>query len=239
MQSLLRVSWLPLLALTVVPAGCGGNVDHASQPPADGGPGADATPGMDGSSGSDSSTAPDSGSPGHDAAPGGGSCPSSPPSAGTQCASAGLQCEYGQNPNPQCNALFQCMGPDMPDCTQPGECQWAAIGDGPGTCELADAGATCPSTYAGVPTTQACSPEGLACEYAQGTCYCSLGPGPVQMTAHWYCTPTPAGCPPPRPDIGQSCSQAGLSCDYGACLGGAAVVCDNGIWEQQAVACPE
>jgi hypothetical protein len=55
--------------------------------------------------------------------------------------------------------------------------------------------------------------------------------------AVWQCL-MPAGCPEPRADLGTACSQQGLQCDYGACSGGIAETCMNGIWVQTFVPCP-
>jgi hypothetical protein len=68
-------------------------------------------------------------------------------------------------------------------------------------------------------------------------CTNSLG-GPVMVNAVWYCVPTPAGCPPPRPHLGDPCAQPGLDCNYGACSGGVDVVCKSGFWQEQLTACP-
>jgi hypothetical protein len=129
------------------------------------------------------------------------------------------------------------MGPDMPNCAA-GECLWETASVG-GTCSVADAGETCASTYAAVPVGQPCSAQGFACGYPQGDCYCSLGGGPVSMgPPKWICVATPAGCPGPRPNIGAACSQPGLSCNYGACLGGVQLQCEEGQWQEQEVPCP-
>ena len=96
----------------------------------------------------------------------------------------------------------------------------------------------CPNTYGDVPKGQACSPLGLDCAYAQGQCNCAdtvpaSGPTPV-----WQCSTPAAGCPDPRPRIGSSCTQEGLSCDYGACTGGVELQCTGGVWASQVTACP-
>jgi hypothetical protein len=54
----------------------------------------------------------------------------------------------------------------------------------------------------------------------------------------WTCSQPAAGCPNPRPRIGSSCSQDGLSCNYGACSGGVEVQCKDGYWQQANVPCP-
>jgi hypothetical protein len=227
MISRARTAWSVLALVALFAAGCGGSVAgiNGGNPAPDAGPGADAAPGSDGGSGTDSGGG------------GSGGCPSAEPSAGGTCQTPGIECEYGTNPNPSCNALFRCMAPDQPDCAA-GQCIWGTASAG-GSCTAPDAGAACAATYATVPVNQQCTPQGLACAYAQGSCYCSLGAGPVSMgPPKWLCVATPAGCPGPRPNIGEACSEPGLSCDYGACLGGVELACQNGQWQEQAVPCP-
>ena len=47
-----------------------------------------------------------------------------------------------------------------------------------------------------------------------------------------------AGCPEPRPRIGSSCTQPGLSCDYGSCTGGVLLQCTDGSWQMVDTPCP-
>lgn len=151
-------------------------------------------------------------------------CPASPPTSGASCPISGAQCEYGSDPNEACNALYICTGgrwtqPPRGGCPPPG--------------------ATCPASYGAVPVGMKCTPEFLGCEYPQGTCECTRnGPGPTRLEPAWSCTPTPQGCSSPRPRIGSACSQPGLSCNYGACSGGVAIVCKNGYWQPENVPCP-
>jgi hypothetical protein len=133
-----------------------------------------------------------------------------------------MQCEYGDNPNPECN--------DIETCEMNGE--WSFPAPGP-ACPMG----TCPATYADVPQGKTCPQQGLDCAYPQGQCNCSTpalaGPG-----IEWLCSTPAAGCPDPRPDIGTSCAQPGLSCDYGACTGGVELQCTDGTWQQEETACP-
>jgi hypothetical protein len=132
-----------------------------------------------------------------------------------------MQCEYGDNPNQDCNAVISCdasgwSGPSHTACPT----------------------GTCPATYADVAQGQACLPQGLDCAYPQGQCNCAFtvpvsNSGPV-----WQCSTPAQGCPDPRPRIGSSCTQPGLDCDYGACTGGINLECVDGTWQQQATACP-
>jgi hypothetical protein len=97
----------------------------------------------------------------------------------------------------------------------------------------------CPATYADAQSQTSCTPPGLDCAYSDGQCNCSFGPLPgTGNTASWYCRAPGSGCPEPRPDLGQACTQEGLSCDYGACFGGIALDCTGGQWVEGGVACP-
>lgn len=138
----------------------------------------------------------------------------------------GLDCEYGSNPNPECD--------DFENCTSTG---WSYPPPGP---YLPGCGATCPSTYPGGPTGQdePCPAEGLDCAYPQGQCNCSIPAMSANQSPIWQCTAATPGCPDPRADIGTACTDEGLSCDYGACTGGIAEACQGGIWVEEATACP-
>jgi hypothetical protein len=82
-----------------------------------------------------------------------------------------------------------------------------------------------------------CTPSGLGCYYPGQTCYCSHG-APPMVNLTWHCTPLAAGCPEPAPAVGSACSQPGLMCDYGACIGGTAVQCTVNKWTPALVICP-
>ncbi|MDD1750759.1 MAG: hypothetical protein LUO89_12905 [Methanothrix sp.] len=193
-----RWSWL--LALVVVAAGCGGVVSGS-----DGGPGSDGGTGSDGGGG-------------------GGGCPASQPTVGAACSTLNMQCEYGSNPNPSCNQLFECTSSGWVDQSSGGACPPSSL---------------CPSSYTSVPAGQSCSPDTLTCAYPDGECICTTNfGGPQSQTARWDCIPATNGCPSPRPDIGASCSQPGLDCNYGACSGGVDLVCKDGRWQQQNIPCP-
>lgn len=153
----------------------------------------------------------------------GGGCPAILPTAGSVCAPSGLSCEYGDDPNPGCNAIVTCQGSAGWSAPPPGaHCM-------PGTC---------PAAYSGVPQGMVCSPQGLDCAYAQGQCNCAptapvSGPNPV-----WQCSTPAFGCPEPRPREGSACSSPGLTCDYGACSGGVSLECSDGFWRVTSMACP-
>jgi hypothetical protein len=172
--------------------------------------------------GSDSGTGTDGGT---GDSPSGPFCPAKPPGAGSSCAPVGLQCEYGTDPSPDCNTIMQC-----------GASGWVNLTTGtvcppPGT--------QCPSSYASVPDHQKCTPDLLTCPYAEGVCICtsSLG-GPVSLYPMWDCFPAQSGCPSPRPHLGAPCSPSGQECNYGACSGGIDLICKDGYWQEQQLACP-
>jgi hypothetical protein len=151
-------------------------------------------------------------------------CPASPPAANSPCPMVGLDCEYGSNPNDGCNEIASCVAAG-----------WAIETPGAASCPTG----TCPATFADVSQNKACSPQGLDCAYPEGQCNCSrtapisVGPSPV-----WQCATPTAGCPEPRPRLGDACSQPSLFCDYGACTGGIGVECTDGFWQREATACP-
>jgi hypothetical protein len=147
-------------------------------------------------------------------------CPSSPPGSGP-CPKVGIECEYGNNANADCNDVYSC-----------GPTGWT-------TGEVACPVPTCPSSYASVPINSTCSPTGGICGYEQGTCTCSEGSPPRINGPVWQCFPAQTGCPSPRPDLGTPCSApSSLTCDYGACSGGISLSCQDGSWQQSNTACP-
>jgi hypothetical protein len=192
----------------------GGGSGSSSGSSSGGGSGSSSGSSSGGSSGGSSGSSSGSSS--------GGPCPANPPTNAASCPTIGLDCEYGSNPNPSCNELAECEATG-----------WTFSPIGP-PCPTG----MCPATYADVPKNKTCSPDGLDCAYPEGECNCTgdveiAGPNP-----QWQCTTPAGGCPEPRPRIGSACTQPNLSCDYGACAGGVAVECQNGVWTQEGVACP-
>jgi hypothetical protein len=172
----------------------------------------------------------DSGAPGNDAGVGkdasqGAFCPTSPPPSGGACSPLNIYCEYGPNPDPNCNTVVQ--------CTSTG---WLTTMGG--LCP--PPGAPCPTKYGAVPVNQDCTQDNLTCSYPEGVCICTqeFG-GATRVTPGWDCFPTQAGCPSPRPELGTLCSQPGLDCNYGGCSGGIEEVCKGGYWQPQLVPCPK
>jgi hypothetical protein len=145
-------------------------------------------------------------------------CPVSQPSGPSEsCSTPNVTCEYGESPDPYCNDLYECSG-----------AMWLAE-TGP-ACPVATG--ACPTTYGSA--TGSCSSDEQICPYAQGTCICTSDPGglPIENGPVWSCTPTTAGCPAVRPDLGTPCSApASRSCDYGQCSGGVAESCQGGYWQ--------
>ena len=220
-----RTGWA-IVALIAV-TGCGGAVNTGPGPSGDGGPGTDGAPGSDSAPPTDSGPQPD-GTPGRDSGPG-AQCPGTPPPQGGACTSSGLECEYGTSNDPNCNTLFACSAAGT----------WQDMSSS-GICLPPDAGAACPATYAAVPVGKVCSPNTLECAYTQGTCLCtnSMG-GPVMINSQWDCIAATPTCPSPRPRLGSPCTEPSQMCDYGACAGGVSLICMNGYWSQQQVACAQ
>jgi len=97
----------------------------------------------------------------------------------------------------------------------------------------------CPATYAVAGKGANCDTADI-CIYDEGTCTCGT-PGPTRPEdagVNWSCTARPAGCPYAPPAENSACSDEGLSCDYGACIGGTARDCSGGVWTEGLVACP-
>ena len=179
---------------------------------------------QDGGNGTDSSPISDAGSP---------NCPSALPTQGSACSKLGAWCEYGSDPNLNCNAIAQ--------CTSSG---WQISTPVPG-CPTPTNPSACPATFSSVPVGQHCGDlVGTTCDYPQGFCGCNVpvsGPYPedASAVATWMCDAPEPGCPMPRPKLGTVCSQEGLQCDYSSCTlpTGTSVVCQNGAWQDQPFGC--
>jgi len=177
------------------------------------------------------------GGAGGDGSGGGASspCPASPPGDGSACGPQGLGCEWGSSTVEDCDTMALCNGG-----------RWQVTVPGPGGLDCGGGPqGTCPSSFASVPRESHCAPYGLACDYAEGRCACTVpaGPGfPVDAAAEaeWLCQDPAAGCPEPRPLLGSVCADEGQECDYGACdiPGGNAETCQGGLWIEGGVACP-
>jgi hypothetical protein len=201
--------------LAVLVVACGGQ----SQNPPDGGTGS-GSGGGSGSSGSSSGGAS-------------AGCPPSPPTAHASCTTSS-SCEYGGDPDPDCNALWICANND-----------WTTVVSSEASCPTAPPGTRgCPISYAQVPVGQACTID-TECAYPQGRCACTeqvSGPAQGNGGSTWVCESPASGCPEPRPQGGTSCNaNANLTCDYGACTlpGGVNMQCVDGAWAVAFSACPD
>jgi hypothetical protein len=166
---------------------------------------------------------PDSGTT-HDG--GSSPCPTAEPHTNQACTDASLYCEYGTDPNPYCNALWECVGSTWENKASTEVCP------PPST--------TCPD-YSEIQGGSPCDVELQVCQYSEATCVCTDAPQGVAVDAGsvWSCTPIGAGCPAPRPDIGTACDPSGpKDCDYGACNGNVALECSGGYWAIETVTCP-
>ncbi len=153
-------------------------------------------------------------------------CPSSPPQSGTACVSVkgGPTCEYGSNPDPNCNQTFVCTQNVWVNQTSGTACPPQS---------------QCPGSYTSVPNGQDCTPDQLSCAYPEGECICTTSFGGLQkQTPAWDCFPASQGCPSPRPDIGTACSGS-QTCNYGACSGGVELQCVDGSWQTVVTPCPK
>ena len=177
--------------------------------------------------GGDTFTSPDSGTDGGSDGSTSMGCPTSPPAPGSACVTTkgGPKCEYGSNPDPNCNQMFVCVSNAWVDQSTGTLCQPQSL---------------CPTTYSAVPNGVDCANDQLSCAYPQGECICTKSFGGLQRTTPaWDCFPAQSGCPAPRPDIGSACTQQGQQCNYGACSGGVSLECDGTSWQQTFTPCPQ
>jgi hypothetical protein len=210
-----RAALAPLCACLVASVfACGGSTSSVGS----GGGGASSSSGGGTSSGS---------------APGGTACPPVAPNAKTSCSVAGLQCEYGTDPDLSCDDLATCSSGS-----------WQSTeGTAAQACPTPPATGACPATYAAAESAGTCSASGLACGYTQGRCDCAVatgGPPSVgTKPTRWLCDDPGTSCPMPRPRVGSACTQSGLTCNYGACSipDGVGLQCTGGLWQVSPVAC--
>jgi hypothetical protein len=181
--------------------------------------------GTDGATGNDGSTTSDACIGTNCTNPPPNGCPTSPPANASACTEAQdqLKCEYGTNPEPDCNQMFFCN-----------QGHWQDQSSG----TICAPQSQCPASYAAVPANQVCSPVDFSCAYPQGECICSMGEGVVKQNPTWECLPAVSGCPSPRADLGTSCDVPDQQCDYGSCSGGLAEECKDGIWIEVFTPCP-
>ena len=229
--------WIVAGAVLAVAWGCGGRTVLEGAGGGDGSgssSGAASSSGASGSGGSTSGSGSGGGS-GSGSGSGGGSggsssgspngpeCPKKQPHDFDACPIVGLECEYGDSPNWNCDVIVTCdaSGWRLPELTP------------------ACPAGVCPSSFALADQEKPCTPLGFECQYAQGFCACSY-PQPVGQPDGplWVCTQPQGECPEPRPRLGDTCTQDTLVCDYASCYGGLAVVCKDDVWYRTELPCP-
>jgi hypothetical protein len=207
-------------------AGSAGHSGTSASGSHDGGATAGSSSGSDaGSSGSGasgasgSSAGASSGSSSDAASP--VACPAIEPNAGQGCSKTGLQCEYGVSPDIRCNQVAVCEAAGW---------TYAAASKCPA--------AMCPATYEEIVAGDHCLVADETCAYPKGTCICSEDTGgPVRLIdaaimTSWVCFDSTLACRSPRPNLGDPCDDEGRKCDYGACNGGVALLCTDGLWQE-------
>jgi hypothetical protein len=151
-------------------------------------------------------------------------CPQGVPTPTSPCGRDGLECEYGNDREVQCNTVAECSSQSGWTLLEPEtspSCPSPPSGLAP----------SCPATYASVPVGATCPLSGARCDFPEGFCGCSyIG----NLTQHappppltWTCELLDPSCPRLRPRVGSLCNRSGQSCGYG---GAVSVYCDNGYW---------
>lgn len=216
----------PLLAaalatLCLSTLACTGQVFDEGKPTGD--DAGDASPG-------DASPAPD-GSPTRDASPPSGPCPAQAPALGSACADEDLQCEYGQSEYPACDTVVQCSSGSWQSYPMGGVCPAPNPSSCPPTMAAANGSSCDPGPYGAT-----------SCFYPTGGCYCGSLGGPIPIEPDggyppqtWFCDDPGPGCPLPRPRIGSTCTDEGVSCQYLQC--NFAQSCTGGVWVSQPEGC--
>ena len=197
---------------------CGGKSQGAGDVGTSSGSGSGSSGGSSssGGSGSGSGSSGGSSSSGGSGSGGGSSgavvqtgCPVSPPAVGVPCTGS-LTCQYGTDPDVQCDTVSTCNA---------GYWFMTAASGGP-LCPTSQPGQNgCPASY---PAGQSCAGEGAGCAYFEGVCACE-NPDPVVVQGEdagltWECAVPSAGCPNPRPQPGTYCGNVGEVCTYGDCI---------------------
>jgi hypothetical protein len=150
-------------------------------------------------------------------------CPMDDPLEGDACNTQGLDCSYGEAPNPACRRLYWCdsglwhrdetiVCPEVPQdyCSEQ-----------PAPRE------SCDYSLAGVP----CSYD----EHVSCVCY---SPNGLAAGAAWFCYGPSANkaCPPTLPNIGEGCATNGTHCIYNVdgCYAprNSTVYCFDGAWQE-------
>jgi hypothetical protein len=180
---------------------------------------------------------------GEDAMTNGGAgtvCPPSLPNASNMCSQDGLVCEYGADPQVECNTLVACSGGVWVTAQAP-----ETVG-----CDIENP-PSCAPTYGDVPLGSC--PVVMNCFYPTARCSCSAcglisgvcpaSDGGAAEALNWICdvpSTNSTDCPVPRPRVGSTCSLhlPGAACDYGACHGGITLQCSEFVWRELMQPCP-
>jgi hypothetical protein len=157
-------------------------------------------------------------------------CPSSPPVDGTACVPVledEVVCEYGDDPRGElCHVAAICI-----------HNAWSVLEVSPSCPPARDPG-TCPAS-ADDARDQPCAVSGSFCVFGPIPCECTSCPagGGLDLKTcpgapTWHCAAgNPAndpGCPPARRNLGTTCEDEALDCDYG-CQSGNVEMC-RGVW---------
>jgi hypothetical protein len=160
-------------------------------------------------------------------------CPDSPPVPSSSCPVFGsIACSWGDDPRFACRTTGSCSAgtqaaplwaiSDGGCAPLEGECPSAAPPSD--DCTLAQLGLTC--VYAGVPYT--CSTN---CNGAE--------PNGNDFVYFWCENGISEECPSLVPNWGSPCASEGQNCDYNSCaIGGAVMVCEDGVWQFEPNICP-
>ena len=162
---------------------------------------------------------------GHDAGPS-SPCPANVQTAGATCTVNSLACEYGSDPDLDCDTVMTCETLKWVETVTPD----------PSSCSTVN-GNACPATLAQVPVGSSCT-SSVSCYYPDARCECASHLPEINLV--WSCD-IPSGttsCPIPRPRLGSVCTMPNEECDYGACQGGFNMTCTGGIWVQTQSICP-
>ena len=160
-------------------------------------------------------------------------CPGSVPASGSRCSEPGdLDCEYGTDWNPMCNAVAECWRGGSLDSTW--QLQAAATGSNSPCPTPTEPSPPCPVSLPVADS--ACGPEvmEILCPYAPVVCGCiQSGDGPApDASGNWICSSPGSGCPADRPRIGSACTDTSDNdfCAYAVCGIGGVTSCSGGVW---------
>lgn len=144
-------------------------------------------------------------------------CPATVPANGAPCTGVTAGCEYGDDPQYQCNQLALC-----------GLEGWVVQSAGGGPSCPTSLPAECPASFAEALAPAGCpssSANETVCRYPEGMCSCQ----PAQAT--FTCkSPAGPGCPAARPHAGTPCGPPCTLWGSGTC-DGESMKCRCGVWQ--------